>query len=100
MIAGYDAKAGDLRSRRANQAGPRGRLFYARYNRGMALLCLPAQVSEDSNGGGVWWVVFAALGSMAICWFILSLIKDKKTNSLWKDENTEMDSTSDPYVGG
>ena len=42
-----------------------------------------------------WWVVVAVLVIMALCCFILSVMNKGKP-SIWKDDNSEMDSGSFP----
>jgi hypothetical protein len=65
----------------------------------MKRLGILAQAVEDSDSH-IWWLIFAGLIAMTLCWCILSVTNREKTNSLWKDEDTEMDSSSDPYRGG
>jgi hypothetical protein len=44
-----------------------------------------------------WWLVAAWLLIMALCWLVLSVMKKGARRSLWKDENSEMDSGPDSY---
>jgi hypothetical protein len=60
-------------------------------------------LAQDGEGTdrSFWWVIGAAIAIIALCSLILSIMnKGRKTNSLWKDENSEMDSSSDPASMG
>jgi hypothetical protein len=46
-----------------------------------------------------WWVVVAVLAIIAICCFLLSVLNKGKA-SLWKDDKSEMDSSSDVGSSG
>jgi hypothetical protein len=69
----------------------------------LPITCLLAQIGDasdsESDYPSFWWVVFATLVIMALCWFILSVMNKGKA-SLWKDDDSEMDSSSDPASMG
>ena len=46
-------------------------------------------------GFSVWWLIGVPLVFIAVCWLILS-IAGKGKASLWKDDDTKMDSGSFP----
>jgi hypothetical protein len=65
---------------------------------GMRLLLIQGVLTvasaEDSDSHpSFWWVIGGVLVIVALCWFFLSVMEKPKKTSLWKDENSEMNST-------
>ena len=50
-------------------------------------------LAQDGEGkhASFWWVIVAALAIISLCWFVLSIM-NKGKKSLWKDNDSEMDS--------
>ena len=61
---------------------------------------LLADAGEDSrNHHSFRWVIGGALAIMGLCWFALSIMSKGKA-SVWKDDDSKMDSSSDVGSSG